>query len=321
MPTRHLLGAALALTLSLGTLTGCSDGGETFREATHSVDPAATDPADPTPPSAAPHATPSITPTVAAWDTLTGDFDRLLGALRNDQSLTPDTPDAAAQRYGDVLSDGVRIADIDPGGKHGEDGLRFCLTGAEGTYFTFAALEGPDGMVLRRTYGTGACDYGTGDIVGEADLGPMRRRGVIESLRSDTMDVAVAVETWATDHPGRLPATTGPLFKDYGLTLSEGNAITRYTVAADGTYRVCVRHNSGAWGTLSTTADTTRNMSWPVQAVGVKGRCVYEEMSDEAFDDLLAAMAPTEVFTRGADLAEQVPTLAATPLQDVFHLH
>lgn len=319
MRVRRLLATA-AICLSVVALTGCS--GDTIREAVNGVDPAVTDPAQPTlrdEPDADPVNAKAAA--LTAWDTLTGDFQHVWSAMGAD----PDKPDTLAEaqvRFANVLSGGVRVAQWEQRDQgESKDGLRFCLVGPAATYFTFAANATGDGQTImfKRTWGTGDCNYDAGDIIAELTPASSRQRDSIESLRNDTLAVAVAVETWATDHPGRLPASTKPLAA-YGLALSTGNAVESYEVTGD-TYRVCVRHTSGAWGTLRLAADDEQHLSWPVQAVGLRGDCRYKEMSDEAYAALLTSLpSREETVIKGLDLAEQVPTLLQNPLHEVFHL-
>lgn len=310
MRARHLLTTA-AICLTAVMLTGC--GSHADRESTVAVDPAAKE--QPAPPDVAPE-------TLAAWDTLTGDFQNVLAEMPK-RANPPTTLAQFEKRFSHLLTDGVQVSDWDRGSDMtSEDGPRLCLTGPDDTYLTFAILATEDDdSRFTRTWGTGGCDYESGDIIAEYDNSAVHR-GILDSLRSDTMAFAVAVETWATDHPGRLPTTTDPLVAEAGLELSEGNYVYDYAATADPyTYRVCVHNVAGSWASLKVVNDEDARMSWPVQAVGLDGDCTYDEMSDEAYDDLLASLPPNEEsVVRGAELVPLVPTLDENPLEVLFSL-
>lgn len=151
------------------------------------------------------------------------------------------TPELVTEAVGYEFGEGVTLAEIDDR----ESMMALCFTGPENTYATVTLGD----YYARRTFGTGGCDYEKGLLVTETDEPIVT--GVDTSLKSDAKNVAVAVETWLTDHPREKVKIDDKFVADNGVILSEGNHIGGYESSA-GDYSLCVLNaDSGHYVTYS----------------------------------------------------------------------
>jgi hypothetical protein len=287
-PSAPVVLSLSALSLSALTLAGC--GSETAATGSATPEPSA-----------------RVAAYAALAEDFTGFFVKSVTVDAAGDLGSPQTVDDVLAKVDYTFRDGVTLAEYDP--KHN----RLCFTGPEDTYLTMTA---DDEGAMRRTLGTGDCDYEDGEVVLAQDTDsstPPNDVALVSAAASDARNLATTLETMIVDQTdaGR-DLSSMDLDRElakWDFVLSDGNTIRRYD-AAGLTYRFCILHeDSGAYATYDSHAGGLRGQ-------GEDGSCSFDpndSMDPTAEPDKSPADTSVlnEKVVKGADIVHQVPALTA----------